>query len=60
VAKLLLADDAPDIRLLVRALFTAEPTIHVVGEAVTPEEAIHQAKVLLPDIVVLHHGFRAS
>lgn len=51
--RLLIADDHPVFRYGLRALFSAEPTIELVGEATTGEETIQQASVLLPDVILM-------
>ncbi|HSH44646.1 MAG TPA: response regulator transcription factor [Longimicrobiales bacterium] len=50
---ILLADDHGVLRAGLKALLDAEPTIEVVGEAETGEEALKKAKELKPDIVVM-------
>lgn len=50
---LLLADDSPLIRRMIKRLLQDEPTIVVLGEASTFEEAIKKASELKPDIVLL-------
>ena len=51
--RVLLADDAHDIRLLLRLTLTAEAGFDVVGEAATGAAAIEQAAALQPDVVLL-------
>jgi len=49
--RVLIVDDAADVRLLLRAYL--EPAYHVVGEATNGREAVTVAKELQPDLVVL-------
>jgi diguanylate cyclase (GGDEF)-like protein len=51
--RLLVCDDAPDARELVRALLSAQPSIEVVGEAANGEEAVARARELEPDVVLM-------
>ena len=51
--RVLLADDAADIRLLLRLTLSGAEGFDVVGEATNGEEAVEQAAVLQPDVVVL-------
>jgi DNA-binding NarL/FixJ family response regulator len=53
VIRLLVCDDAPDARELVRALLAAQPAIEVVGEAANGEEAVAHARELEPDVVLM-------
>ena len=50
---ILLADDHEVVRLGVRALIERQPSMKVVAEASTVQEAIDQAEALAPDVVVL-------
>jgi DNA-binding NarL/FixJ family response regulator/anti-sigma regulatory factor (Ser/Thr protein kinase) len=51
--RVLLVDDVPDLRLLLRSLFSAYPGIEVVGEAGNGLEGIELARRFQPDLVVL-------
>lgn len=51
--QVLLVDDVPDLRLLLRSLFAAYPAIEVVGEASNGLEGIEMARRFQPDLVVL-------
>jgi DNA-binding NarL/FixJ family response regulator len=53
VIRVLLADDDALVRGGLKALLQAEPGIAVVGEAGNGHEAVHQASVLAPDVVVM-------
>jgi CheY-like chemotaxis protein len=53
VIRLLVCDDAPDARELVRVLLAAQPAIEVVGEAANVEEAVARARELEPDVVLM-------
>lgn len=51
--RILLVDDHEVVRVGVRALIERQPGMEVVGEASTVREAVTQAEVLAPDVVVL-------
>ena len=51
--RVLLADDSPDIRLLLRFTLSAQPGFDVVGEAANGAAAVELASSLQPDVVVL-------
>jgi len=53
VWRVLLVDDARDIRVLLRRVFNADGSYEVVGEAVHGQAAIALADELTPDVVVL-------
>lgn len=50
---LLLVDDHPVVRKGTRELLENEPDLHVIGEAESGEEAIRQARVLTPDVILM-------
>jgi DNA-binding NarL/FixJ family response regulator len=51
--RILIADDHPVFRFGLRALLSAEPTMAVVGEATSGDEAIALAVTLQPDVVLM-------
>jgi DNA-binding NarL/FixJ family response regulator len=53
VIGLLLADDQELVREGLRTIFDAEPDLEVVGEAADGEQAVRQARLLRPDLVVI-------
>ena len=52
-ATMLIADDNPRMRALIRRMVAQEPELQLVGEAEDGEQAIHLAHELRPDIVLL-------
>src|SRR5213078_2575131 len=51
--RLLIADDHEMIRLGLRSILESDPRIRVVGEAASPQDAVYQAALLRPDVVLL-------
>ena len=51
--RVLLADDQPLIRSAVRALIEGSEGLTVAGEAMNGAEAVEQARLLLPDVVLM-------
>lgn len=52
---MLIVDDHREVREGIRALLATEPTVKVVGEASSGDEALGVALVLRPDLIVLDH-----
>ena len=50
--RVLIADDAPDIRLLLR-MYLTDSRLHVVGEATNGVEAVEMVKTERPDAIIL-------
>lgn len=53
--RVLLAEDHTIVRKGILSLLSDEPNIEVVGEAENGRDAVAQAEVLLPDIIVMDH-----
>ena len=51
--RLLIADDHEMIRLGLRSILESDARIRVVGEAGSPKDAVYQAALLRPDVVLL-------
>ncbi|MBC8100701.1 MAG: response regulator transcription factor [Armatimonadetes bacterium] len=51
--RVLIADDHAFVRMGVKALLATEPDIAVVGEATDGEQAIRQAQLLRPDVILI-------
>lgn len=51
--RVLLVDDASDVRLMVRMLLSDRPELHVVAEACDGQQAVDLAAALQPDLIVL-------
>ncbi|MCW2974858.1 MAG: response regulator transcription factor [Actinomycetia bacterium] len=49
----LICDDVDAMRRLLRIVVELSPSLHVVGEAANGEEAVSQALVLQPDVILL-------
>jgi cyclic di-GMP phosphodiesterase len=53
MVRLLICDDAPETRTLVRTMLSGHPEIEIVGEAADGSEAVAMALELTPDVVVM-------
>jgi two-component system chemotaxis response regulator CheB len=51
--RLLVVDDSPTVRSIIRAMLGAEPDITIVGEAVNGVEAVDKAERLRPDLILM-------
>lgn len=51
--RVLLVDDEEIVRQAIRMMLETEASILVVGEAITAQEAIHKARLLKPDVILL-------
>lgn len=51
--RVLIVDDAEDLRLLLRLRMDLSPSLEVVGEAADGATAIEEARRLQPDVVIL-------
>jgi two-component system, NarL family, nitrate/nitrite response regulator NarL len=66
IIRVLIVDDRPVIRKMVRSTLEAHPHFDVCGEATNGAQAIEDAKKLKPDVVVLNismpvmNGFEAA
>ncbi len=53
VIRVLIVDDSPFIRLALRKILSADPSIEVVGEAIDGDDAIKKVRKLRPDVITL-------
>jgi DNA-binding NarL/FixJ family response regulator len=56
--RILIADDDDDVRLLLRVVLGHEGDFEIVGEAATPDTAVHMASTLQPHAIIIDHEFR--
>lgn len=57
---LLIVEDEPDMRTLIRAILTRDPRLEIVGEAASAAEAIAAASSLEPGLIVLDHSIEGD
>jgi two-component system chemotaxis response regulator CheB len=53
MTKVLIVDDSPTLRHLIRAILTTDPQLKVIGEARNGEEAVAMVPRLRPDVVTM-------
>lgn len=51
--RVLIVDDMPQVRQELHTLLELTGQVEVVGEAANAQEAVHQAEVLRPDVIVM-------
>jgi two-component system chemotaxis response regulator CheB len=51
--RVLIADDSPTARLMLRHILEADPALRIVGEASNGQEAVQLAQKLVPNLVVM-------
>ena len=54
IIRILIADDHPVIRYVVKRLLATHPKFKVIGEALDGAEAVAQTETLKPDVVVMN------
>lgn len=52
---LVVVEDEPDVRMLIRINLTSDPRLHVQGEAANAADAIELARSASPGLIVLDH-----
>ena len=52
---LLVVEDEPDMREMIKAILDTDPRIEVVGDATNAEDAIAAARTILPGLIILDH-----
>ncbi len=52
---LVVVEDEPDVRVLIRINLTSDSRIHVAGEAANAVDAIELARANSPDLIILDH-----
>lgn len=55
--RIVLADDHPVVRAGLRAMLSGDPDLDMIGEAVTPDDAVALATDLTPDVVLMDLQF---
>ena len=60
ILRVLIADDHPLFRFGLAARLNIEPTIEVVGEATTGQEAVELAGALRPDVILMDLNFKSG
>lgn len=59
-ASLIVVDDDPDIRMLVRAVISGDARLELTGEAVSADEAIQLAGSVAPQLILLDHSLEGA
>ena len=53
---LVIVEDEPDIRLLVRMILTQDRRLEILGEASSAADAVELARTVVPRLIVLDHS----
>lgn len=57
---LVLVEDEPDMRTVIKAMLGADPRIRIVGEASTASQAIELARTVDPGLIILDHSIEGD
>lgn len=57
---LVIVEDEPDMRTVIKAMLSADPRINIVGEASTATEAIELARSMEPGLIILDHSIEGD
>jgi DNA-binding NarL/FixJ family response regulator len=57
---LVLVEDEPDMRLLIRTMLLRDPRLELMGEASSADEALAMLGEKAPDLIVLDHSIEGS
>ena len=57
---LLIVEDEPDMRAMIRAILTRDARLEIVGEASSASEAIAAASSLEPGLIILDHSIEGD
>jgi two-component system nitrate/nitrite response regulator NarL len=57
---LLIVEDEPDVRALIRAILKRDPRLEIVGEASSAAEAIDAARTVQPGLIILDHSIEGD
>jgi DNA-binding NarL/FixJ family response regulator len=57
---LVIVEDEPDIRMMIRAILSSDKRIEVCGEAASAAEAIEAARATDPGLIVLDHSIEGD
>jgi len=57
---LLVVEDEPDMRLLIRAHLRRDPRVRVTGEAASADQALGLVRLSPPDLIILDHSIEGE
>jgi DNA-binding NarL/FixJ family response regulator len=60
VRVLVIVEDEPDMRMMIRAILLADQRIEIVGEAASAAEAVEVARSMDPGLVILDHSIEGD
>ena len=57
---LVIVEDEPDMRMMIRAILKVDDRLEIVGEAASAAEAIEEARTLDPGLIILDHSIEGD
>jgi DNA-binding NarL/FixJ family response regulator len=60
VRVLVIVEDEPDMRMMIRSILSTDDRIEIVGEAASALEAVEVAKTMDPGLVILDHSIEGD
>jgi DNA-binding NarL/FixJ family response regulator len=57
---LVIVEDEPDMRMMIRAILSSDERLEIIGEAASAAEAIEAARSIDPGLIILDHSIEGD